>query len=152
VSEPLRIVVIGPESTGKTWLVRALAEHYGVPSSPEHAREYVEEHGAQLSFADVDPIGRGQQVGEDRMLARASARSSWIEPAARERLADLYLLLDVDVPWVPDGPQREQPARRAELFESFRATLERFGARVVHISGSWQERERCAREAIDRFP
>lgn len=176
MSAPRRIVVIGPESTGKTWLVEALAKHYRVPSSPEYAREYVEQHQAKLTFADVDPIGRGQQAGEERILARAAAQGtrfaildtdlvstlvysrhyygdcpSWIETAARERLADLYLLLDVEVPWVPDGHQREQPERRAELFERFRATLERFGAAVVQINGSWHERERSAREALDRF-
>ena len=47
----------------------------------------------------------------------------WIEEDAARRLADLYLLHHVDVEWVADGRQREQPERREELFARFRATL-----------------------------
>ena len=55
----------------------------------------------------------------------------WIEEEAARRLADLYLLHHVDVEWVADGRQREQPERREELFERFRATLAGLGARVA---------------------
>ena len=71
-----------------------------------------------------------------------------MEEAAR-RLADLYLLHHADVPWVAEGNQREQPERRAELFERFRATLATAGARTTGIQGSWEERRRRAVQAID---
>jgi nicotinamide riboside kinase len=44
------------------------------------------------------------------------------------------------VPWVAEGYLREQPERRAELFESFRAALAAAGAKVAEIEGSWDER------------
>jgi NadR type nicotinamide-nucleotide adenylyltransferase len=169
-----RVVVIGPECTGKTWLAGELAAGYGVPSAPEHAREYVERHGEALTYADVEAIGRGQRAGEDRAIAGAEARGAplvvldtdlvstmvysrhyygdcprWIEEDAARRLADLYLLHHVDVEWVADGRQREQPERREELFERFRTTLQGLGARADDVAGPWDERRRSALRSVD---
>ncbi len=171
---PLRVVLVGPECTGKTRLAGELAALYGVPWSREHAREYVDRHGAALAYADVEPIARGQKQGEDVAIARAAAESAplvvfdtdlvstvvysrhyygecppWIEEEAARRLGELYLLHHIDVTWVADGRQREQPERRPELFERFRATLAGSRARVVPIRGPWQERRRHAVQAID---
>jgi NadR type nicotinamide-nucleotide adenylyltransferase len=171
-----RVVLIGPESTGKTQLAAALARRHGVGWCPEHAREYVDRHGFALTFADVEAIARGQKAGEDAATARGLATGTdvlfldtdlvstlvysrhyygdcppWIETAARERLADLYLLHHADVEWVADGNQRGQPQRRGELFERFRSTLAGLGARVAPVSGPWEQRTREAFETVDRF-
>jgi NadR type nicotinamide-nucleotide adenylyltransferase len=173
---PWRVVLIGPESTGKTWLAGELAGHYGVPWSPEFAREYVEAKRETLGYADVGPIGRGQKAGEDAAIERAERDGTrlvvldtdlvstvvysrhyyddcpgWIEREARARLGDLYLLHHVDVDWVPDGLQREQPQRREELFEHFRTTLADLGVRVWDVRGGWDERRRQAIDGIDRL-
>ena len=173
---PLRIVLIGPESTGKTRLAGKLAERYGVPWSPEYVREYVEGREDPLVYADVDAIGQGQKSGEDATMAQARRHvlplvvhdtdlvstlvysrhyfgdcPEWIEREARERLGDLYLLHHVDVEWVADGHQREQPQRREELFESFRDTLSSFDAQVCDVTGSWEERSLRALDAVDRL-
>jgi len=171
---PARVVLIGPESTGKSWLAGELAALYGVPWSREYAREYVERRDAALTYLDVEPIARGQRLGEQAAIAQAVAESApfvvldtdllstavysrhyygdcpaWIAEEAARRLAELYLLHHVDVPWRGDGNAREQPERRTELFERFRATLAAAGARVVDVRGSWDERRRCAVQAID---
>ena len=64
-------------------------------------------------------------------------------------MADLYLLHHVDVEWVADGQQRQQPQRRGELFELFRRTLQDLGAPVADVFGSWDERRARAVAAID---
>jgi NadR type nicotinamide-nucleotide adenylyltransferase len=173
-SRPASVVLIGPESTGKTRLAARLAAHYGVPWSPEHAREYVEANARPLGYEDVELIGRGQQAGEDATRKQSETQGAgfvlhdtdlvstlvysrhyyadcpaWIESAARERRGDLYLLHHPDVDWVADGLQREQPARREELFRAFRETLESLEAAIADIHGSWAEREQRARAAID---
>jgi NadR type nicotinamide-nucleotide adenylyltransferase len=172
----LRVVLIGPESTGKTRLAEALAARYGVPWSPEFAREYAEGRTTPLTIADVDAIGRGQKEGEDATLALAGRLGvplaildtdlvstaiysrhyygdcpAWIEDEARARRGDLYLLHHVDVPWVAEDLQREQPERREELLERFRRTLAQIDAAVIDVFGSWAERRRLAIEAVDRL-
>ncbi len=168
------MVLIGPECTGKTGLAGELAAHYRVPSAPEHARAYVERHGAALGYADVEPIGRGQRAGEDEAIARATREGAalvvldtdlvstmvysrhyyddcplWVEAESVRRLAELYLLHNIDVEWKADGLQREQPERREELFLRFKLTLELLDAPVALISGDWPERRKSAIEAVD---
>ena len=75
----------------------------------------------------------------------------WIERKARERLGDLYLLHHIDVEWGADGHQREQPDRREELFDLFRSTLRKLGARVTDVEGSWEVRKRHAIESVDHL-
>jgi len=174
VLAPLRVVVIGPECTGKTWLAQELAGHYSAPWSPEYARAFVEANPRPVVYEDVEAIGRGQLAGEDEVLARARAMGArlvvhdtdlvstavysrhyyggcpaWIEKLARERRADLYLLHHTDVAWVPDGHQREEPRRREELMARFRATLAALGACVAEIFGTSEERRRRAIEAAE---
>jgi len=166
----LRVVLIGPESTGKTMLAQALAGRYGAVSSPEFARAYVDIVRRSLTGADVEPIARGQMAAEDAAAARATRLlvldtdlvstvvyshhyngfcPDWIERAARERLGHLYLLHHVDVAWAADGDQREAPGRRDELLARFRETLHRWNALTVEVRGSWEEREARAVAGID---
>lgn len=172
-ARPLRVVLTGSESTGKTTLARQLAEAYGIEWVPEFVRVYTEDKGAAPEFADHGPIARGQMALEDAHQARAvelglelivqdtdllstavySAHyfgrcPEWIEAAARERRPDLYLLLDIDLPWVPD-PQRDRGHMRPEMHALFRGAVERSGAPYVIITGHGPDRLRAARQAID---
>jgi NadR type nicotinamide-nucleotide adenylyltransferase len=163
----IRIVVIGSESTGKSELARALAEHYGTAWAAEYVRDYMDAKGAPLDASDVEPIARGQIAREDDAVARAErlvildtdllstaiyarhyygSAPDWIERAAQERRGNLYLLLDIDVPWTPDA-QRDRGDRREEMHALFREALE--GA--VLIQGDWEQRRSRAIEAIDAF-
>lgn len=63
--KPLKIVIIGPESTGKSTLCTELANHYQTLWCPEYAREYLLEHGTDYSFDDLLTIARGQLGNEE---------------------------------------------------------------------------------------
>jgi len=168
VTRPFRVCVTGAESTGKSALARALAAHFSVPQVPEYSRQYAEPLARELEFLDVVLIARGQIALEDLALSAPSgliildtdllstvvysrhhfgACPAWVETEARARRAELYLLLDVDVPWVAD-PVRDSGDRRVALHEAFRRTLEDFEAQYELVRGSWDERFRRAAAAI----
>jgi NadR type nicotinamide-nucleotide adenylyltransferase len=163
-----RVVLTGSESTGKTTLAVQLARAHGAPVVPEYARRYVTARGALLTAADVEPIARGQMALEDQAEASRPALlfkdtdlvstvvyarhyygacPSWIEDAARSRLADLYLLLHPDVPWVADGAYRDLPDARWDIHARFRRTLDELGARYLDVTGGWDERRATAEAA-----
>jgi HTH-type transcriptional repressor of NAD biosynthesis genes len=167
------VVVTGSESTGKTTLAGDLARHFGTVWAPEFSRIYLDEKaattGLPLDAGDVEQIARGQIAVEDRAIAEASGLAvldtdlvsttvyarhyygscpAWIDEAARERRGDLYLLCDIDVPWVADQA-RDRPHERAHMHGLFVAALEALGARYVTIRGSWAERRRAAIAAVD---
>jgi len=166
------VVVTGSESTGKTTLAADLARHFGGVFVPEFVRGYADEKiaatGLPLDASDVEPIARAQIAMHDRVIAQARglvvldtdlvstavyARHyygdcpSWIEHAARERRGDLYLLCDIDVPWVA-GPHRDRPHAREEIQALFAAAVAALGVPVVPIRGSWEERFATAAGAV----
>ena len=161
---PIVVVVTGSESTGKTTLARDLAASFGTVWVPEFARTYADglraSTGRSLDASDVQLIARGHVAAVDLVMPNATrlvvldtdlvstvvyARHyygscpAWVELAAHARLGDLYLLCDIDVPWVP-GPHRDRPHLREHLHELFVDALEALGARTVVIRGAWAER------------
>jgi NadR type nicotinamide-nucleotide adenylyltransferase len=168
-----RIVLTGSESVGKTTLAGQLASHYGVRFVPEFVRQYAEEKGTPLEFSDHGAIARGQMALEDETIRRAVTGGdrlllhdtdlvstvaychhyfgrcpTFLEEAAQARRADLYLLLDIDVPWVADG-MRDRGDRRDAVHALFVEALGRLGAPVSLIQGSWESRLATAIRHID---
>ncbi|MEX2181280.1 MAG: ATP-binding protein [Gemmatimonadaceae bacterium] len=164
----IRVVLTGPECSGKTTLSEALAARFGAPWTPEAARRLAETGAAPLSAATVEPIARLSMALEDDVAATGPALlirdtdlvstivyarhyygavPAWIEAEARARRADLYLLCRPDLPWTPDGV-RNRPVQREELFADFRAELDAIGARVVEISGEGESRTARATDAV----
>lgn len=163
-----RICLIGAESTGKSRLADDLAKRFDAVVVPEFAREYAIRVARPLDEADVEPIARGQIANEDRAPANAllildtdllstvvytryywGRCPEWIEHAARARLADLYLFLHADVPWVEDSA-RDAAADRERVHAEFHRALDEFKARYVSITGNWSEREAKAIAAVSR--
>lgn len=64
----IKVVVIGPESTGKTTLCEMLAKHYNTQWCPEYAREYLLKHGMNYSYDDLLTIAKGQIALEDKCV------------------------------------------------------------------------------------
>jgi len=168
----IRIVVTGSESTGKSQLTARLATHYGAELVPEFVRAFAETRDGVISFADHGPIARGQMELEDRHITVAERGSGiviqdtdllstvvycdhyfggcpqWIVDAARERRPDLYLLLEIDVPWIADGV-RDRGHLRDEMQQLFRAAVIASGSPYSLIEGTWEDRWLLATKAVD---
>jgi NadR type nicotinamide-nucleotide adenylyltransferase len=175
VTKKNRLVLTGPESTGKTTLAAALADELDGVLVPEAARTYAEERrreGQPLTADDVEPIARRAIALEDEALASTPSLlvldtdllstvvyarhyygscPGWIETAARERRGDLYLLMDIDLPWESDGV-RDRPGTSERLHGLFAATLSEFGCEVVRVAGLGPSRLIAARAAAGRYP
>jgi NadR type nicotinamide-nucleotide adenylyltransferase len=154
-----RICLTGPESTGKSILADRLAAHYGTARVEEFSRGYAEARNGRLTYADVEAIARGQIALEgeaspangliilDTDVVSSVVYSSYhygnvppfVSRRAAENLADLYLLMDVDIPYVPDRVRSSIEHRHA-LHREFRATLDHLGARYELVSGGWEDR------------
>lgn len=159
----------GSECTGKSTLARELAAFYSVECVPEYVRTFIDSIGGRPQFSDHGPIARGQKALEDEYRARASRLlfhdtdllstvtycrayfdrcPDWIEAAAVDRRARLYLLCDIDVPWMPDG-LRDRGDQRAAMHELFASVLRDAGVSFVTIRGSRSERFAAARAQVD---
>lgn len=178
ISNPLRVVLYGAESTGKSTLAEKLAARFGAPWSAEYVREYWDTHDGVITAASLDAIARGQVSAEDQARDRALASGSpvvlhdtdlltctiwddllfpgacpeWVrsEAAARVRRTDLFLFCETDLPWAPD-PQRCFPddAGREMCRRVFLEKLEATGVRWARVHGTEAEREMRAVAAIE---
>jgi len=61
-----KIVIVGPESTGKSVLCEQLAKHYKTLWCPEFAREYLLTHEKNYTYNDLLTIAKGQLAIEDK--------------------------------------------------------------------------------------
>jgi NadR type nicotinamide-nucleotide adenylyltransferase len=167
-----KIVVIGPESTGKSTLCSELAEHYNTCWCPEFAREYLLEKGGKYNYADLLNIAHGQLELEDTMLTQAKNNFyfidtdmyvmkvwcevvfencyTWILKQIALRQYDLIFLCDVDLPWVKDE-LREYPDLefRKKLFNMYRDLLINQKTKWAEISGTDMQRLQMAVSIID---
>jgi HTH-type transcriptional regulator, transcriptional repressor of NAD biosynthesis genes len=170
-----RICIVGAESTGKTTLARMLADRYRTVWVREYGREYSERKLAEGSGHDwrseeFTLIARAQCERENEAARLANKvlicdtdafatgvwhrrymddRSPEVEAvAAGHRRPDLYLLTDVDVPFVQDGT-RDGESIREWMHEIFVAELNAQRRPFRLLSGSWQERFNTAVECID---
>ena len=165
-----KIVVIGPESTGKSTLCAQLATHYDTLWVPEYAREYLEQRNATYKYEDLAVIARRQLEQEDEMLTQAKQMNAaylfidtdmyvmkvWSEfvfnkceneilKQIARRQYDGYLLCDVDLPWVRDE-LREYPdiETRRKLFLYYKEHLVSQQTPWCHINGGYDERKEKA--------
>jgi NadR type nicotinamide-nucleotide adenylyltransferase len=167
-----RIVVTGSECTGKTTLARELASRLDAVLVPEYARQFVAEKGAPPDRSDVEAIARGQMALEDRAAGGGGSLliqdtdllstviyarhyygecPRWIEAELARRSAELYLLAGIDVPWTPDGDQRDRGHMREEMQALFHGALVERNLRFVEVQGTLERRVAQASLAINRL-
>lgn len=173
--QPKKIVIVGPESTGKSTLCEMLATYYKSIWVEEYAREYLVKNGTDYTFEDLYTIALGQIKNEEAGLGKLAGISSplfidtdmyvmkvWSEfvfnacdnrilTEIAKRKYDLYLLCNTDLPWVKDE-LREYPdlENRQKLFHYYHDLLINQHVPWALISGeSYEGRFEQAVKAID---
>ena len=164
-----RVTLFGPESTGKSVLATQLAKHYHTICAPEYGRTYTEVFGADVGPEDIQKIVRGHVASvaaakrqANRILIEdtdpvmtavwsdllTGARHKWFNDFKDH--ADLYLLTDIDLPWVDDGTRYfKNDEERKHFFEVCEAELKSRGVNYVIIRGQGPDRLTAAINAID---
>lgn len=168
-----KIVVIGPESTGKSTLCQKLATCYNTLWVAEYAREYLEKNGHEYNYDDLLTIAKGQidleeEISDELAGSKHKVQSSkvlplfidtdmyvmkvwaefvfnqchnWILNRIAERKYDLYLLCNIDLPWIEDS-LREYPDKkiREKLFHFYKDIMVHQSTPWCDISGNYEER------------
>jgi len=171
-----KIVIIGPESTGKSTLCAQLADHFGTSWCPEYAREYLLAHGTAYSYDDLLTIAKGQLALEEKYTREAAqppglvfidtdmyVMKVWCEfvfgkchryilDQIVERSYHLYLLCNTDLPWTPD-PLREYPdlVSRRVLYKMYKDILANQAVPWAEISGEQEQRLEKAILVVQRL-
>lgn len=172
----IRIVLFGPESTGKTTLAQQLAEHYNTVWVEEYMREYLQEKWNEEKEVckpeDLLPIARGQMAKENNYIKKANSvlicdtnllelkvysevyYDGYCEPEidryAVENFYDLYFLTYIDTPWMPDD-LRDKPNDRQNMFTIFERSLQQHKKPYVVLKGDQNERLKSAISNIDKL-
>ncbi len=166
-----KIAVVGPESTGKSTMSAYLANHYDTVWVPEFAREYCEKLTAPPTWQDEVNMFYGQVALEKEILPHANKLlicdttfitvKIWSDytfgqspqevlDELPEHPYDLYLLLNIDLPWEED-PLRDFPHMREHFMEVWHKELQALNARYIVISGTGTSRYDNAIAAVDEF-
>jgi NadR type nicotinamide-nucleotide adenylyltransferase len=172
----IKVVLFGPESSGKTTLSKQLARHYNAVWVPEYAREYLQDkwnnERKTCEPKDLLPIAKGQIKLENELAQKTDSvlicdtdlletkvyseayYSGTCDPLldkyAVENTYNLYFLTYIDTPWEADD-LRDKPNERERMFKAFETALQTYKRPYVLLKGSKSERLKTAVEHIDNL-
>ncbi len=175
-SNCIKIVLFGPESTGKTTLSRQLARYYNSVWVPEYARAYLQDkwnnERKTCQPEDLLPIAKGQMKLENKLAQKTDtvlicdtdlletkvyseayyvgSCDPLLEKYALENRYDLYFLTYIDTPWEADD-LRDKPTERQNMFNAFEEELIKQKRPYVLLKGSKKERLNEAVKLIDKL-
>lgn len=149
-----KVVIIGPECTGKSTLTKALANHFKSPYIEEYARAYIDNHDGMYQQDDILTIAKKQIELEDNIRSEREFLfldtdlivckvwsefkygycHPWILQQIEQRHYDHYLLCNVDLKWENDG-MREHPNHRKELYDIYHNELKNYKKSFSVVSG-----------------
>lgn len=172
----VKVVLFGPESSGKTTLSQHLARYYNTVWVPEFARDYLQQkwnnERKTCEKEDFIPIAIGQMALENKLAEKADKIlicdtdlletkvyseefydgfvDEILEKAALENSYDLYLLTYIDTPWEKDD-LRDRPDQRMEMFRAFENALIKHKRPYISLIGNKEARLKTATKAINEM-
>lgn len=168
----IKIAVVGPESTGKSTVAEQLARQLETVCVPEYAREYCRHLNREYTLQDEMNMFYGQRALERSLVPLAQNHilvcdtmfltiKVWCDhlfghtpdeviDELRNIHYDLYLLMDIDLPWV-DDPLRDFPQLREHFMGVWHTELKALSANYVVVSGLGNERYENAWKAVKSF-
>jgi NadR type nicotinamide-nucleotide adenylyltransferase len=172
----VKVVLFGPESSGKTTLSKLLARHYNTVWVPEYARDYLQNkwnnERKTCENSDMIPIAEGQMKLENELAQKADKilicdtdlletkvyseefYDGFVHPdlekAAIQNTYDLYLLTYIDAPWKKDD-LRDRPEQRLEMFKAFENVLRKHHRPYIVLKGTKKDRLEIAINEIDKI-
>jgi NadR type nicotinamide-nucleotide adenylyltransferase len=157
----LKVVITGPESTGKSTLAESLAVYYRTVFIPEYARTFVENLARPYNYDDLEHIARHQVQDMEKFGALAhkilfadtfliitkvwfnvvyKKIPAWLDDSIKESDIDLFLLCSTDVPWQPDPVRENGGKMRESLFQQYKTELELYGFNYRIVEGLGENR------------
>jgi HTH-type transcriptional repressor of NAD biosynthesis genes len=172
----VKVVLFGPESTGKTTLSKQLARYYNTVWAPEFARDYLQKkwnnERKTCEAEDLIEIAFGQIKLENKLAKKADKVlicdtdlletkvyseeyyggfvDENLDKAAKKNQYDLYLLTYIDTPWEEDD-LRDRPGLRLEMFTAFENALKKHNRNYILLKGNKETRLKNATKAIDKI-
>jgi len=168
-----KIVILGPESTGKTLLAKYLAKYYKTKYLPEYARFYVEKLDRKYNYKDVVFIYKKQLKLEKKLITQNNQSyvfidtdliitKVWFEVVykkmplkinddIKKNIADLYLLCYPDLEWIYDPVRENAGEMRNILFAKYETELKYYNCKYHIINGFGKQRFINAINVIDSF-
>ncbi len=165
----IRIAITGPESTAKSTLAQALADHFKGTFYPEYAREYFREHSTEYTYHDLELIAKKQiqQYHESSSCRKDmvffdtwliitkiwfqwayQTEPAWLEKEISNLPIDLYLLCLPDIPWEPDPLREHGGEDRLRLFNAYKSELIQRKLKFEEIGGLGEQRVENAIQAV----
>jgi HTH-type transcriptional regulator, transcriptional repressor of NAD biosynthesis genes len=172
----IRVVIYGPESTGKTTLVKDLARHYNTDYVREFSRDYLQKKWDKFkekcTVNDLLEIVKGQIQNENKKIKKANkilfcdtnilATKVWsethfngychplIKKYSKLFFYDIYILTQIDIPWEKDD-LRDRPNNRIKMFNFFKKELDDNNYKYLIVSGNHEERMKQVISFLDKI-
>jgi len=160
-NKPKIVVITGAESTGKSTLTERLANHFSVPYIPEIAREYVENLNRKYNYTDVENIAK-MQITQFNKITHSDAPyifvdtwlivtkvwfefvyhqiPDWLNSEIKKTKIDLFLVCDIDLPWIYDPVRENGGENRIILHKKYIENINNFKFDYKIVNGIDDER------------
>jgi nicotinamide riboside kinase len=167
----IKIVITGAESTGKSTLTETLATHFQAKWIPEFSRSYIEKLDRDYTYSDIETIARHQIAEEQNIDTKTplvffdtwliitkvwfefvyGKSPGWLHDFILQSNIGLFLVCDIDIPWVPDPVRENGGENRKILQDIYIDQIKSYGFNYQVVSGIGEERVKKAFNCVNRF-